>query len=509
MTTTLVFGTNKGDLCYYDPGDMSWHVLSGDTDNVRRFLRYLSIGGAYEAPVWDQLIAGDIPSLPASIITSGILAQARGGLGKALDLTGLADGYSLKYDLATDTFVVGLIAGVTSGSTFPTSPLTGQLFLHTPTGRNILYEYDGSNWDPIISIGSMTLYVDGSGTNDLLHGTGTGTSAFKTLQYAINVIPATYGGSVTINVASGTFTEVPTINTKIPTGNYSILVYGTLTTSITGTASSGSQGASAGTLPTVTVAGTPWGANAYQNKLVIFDGNVTAALKGIERIIDSNTNNTLTLVGGIPAAPASGDTFTVYGWGTIISSSAAPTFSGISNLYFYHIEFSLNTAGYVVGTGFGSCVLTSCFITNSTAGNPSLFASNFASITLQSCYIYSLGNGAYSSGDGALAAINTKIVVNQAGAYVGIYVVSNSTFSGYDIIVDMTDKTQPNLGIDVITASSAFFSYTSNNSKNILRNCGTGIQVEKVAATQQASTLNYSNCTVNSNAIAASFGYLG
>lgn len=42
----------------------------------------------------------------ANLITSGILGQARGGLGKALDLTGLADTYIIYYDLGSDSWKV-------------------------------------------------------------------------------------------------------------------------------------------------------------------------------------------------------------------------------------------------------------------------------------------------------------------------------------------------------------------------------------------------------------------
>ncbi len=72
----------------------------------------------------------------------------------------------------------------------PTSPVTGQWFLHTPTGRKILYQYDGSAWQPIHSLGTVVIYVDKTdGTDDLNHGTGTDSNAFATVQYALNMLP--------------------------------------------------------------------------------------------------------------------------------------------------------------------------------------------------------------------------------------------------------------------------------------------------------------------------------
>jgi len=60
MTVTLVYGNNKGDQIYYDDSDQTWHIVSGNLDNTRRFWRYVSIGGVYQAPAWDTLIASDL-----------------------------------------------------------------------------------------------------------------------------------------------------------------------------------------------------------------------------------------------------------------------------------------------------------------------------------------------------------------------------------------------------------------------------------------------------------------
>jgi hypothetical protein len=68
-----------GDLLYASGADLA--VLAGQTTPSRKFLRQTGTGTVSAAPAWDTLVAGDIPSLDASIITSGILAATRGGTG--------------------------------------------------------------------------------------------------------------------------------------------------------------------------------------------------------------------------------------------------------------------------------------------------------------------------------------------------------------------------------------------------------------------------------------------
>jgi len=60
---------------------------------------------------------------------------------------------------------------------------------------------------------ASTWYVDPGGTDDGSHGTGPGTNAFQTIQYAINDARVTNGD--TINVAAGTYQEDITINKEL------------------------------------------------------------------------------------------------------------------------------------------------------------------------------------------------------------------------------------------------------------------------------------------------------
>ncbi|GAI07439.1 unnamed protein product, partial [marine sediment metagenome] len=57
-------------------------------------------------------------------------------------------------------------------------------------------------------------YVDGAlGTNNVTQGTGPGTDAFKTIQYAINDAGVSAGD--TINVAAGTYNETVEVNKEL------------------------------------------------------------------------------------------------------------------------------------------------------------------------------------------------------------------------------------------------------------------------------------------------------
>lgn len=63
MTNVLGAGNYEGDLCYWDTTTSSWILLSANTTTTRKFLRETGTGSAGQAPVWDTLVAGDIPAL--------------------------------------------------------------------------------------------------------------------------------------------------------------------------------------------------------------------------------------------------------------------------------------------------------------------------------------------------------------------------------------------------------------------------------------------------------------
>jgi hypothetical protein len=209
-----------------------------------------------------------------------------------------------------------------SGSIFPTSPAptTGQWFLHAPTGRQILYQYNGTSWVPIISLGSITTYVDKTdGTDAIDKGFGTDTNAYKTIQYAINQIPSLYSGNVTITCSAESYAEAVVLRGKIPAGNFSFTLQGTLPSPTVSATSTSAASASNSAQATVTVTGAGWVASAYKTMLIKF---TSGTQNGQYFIIDDNTTDTLTLAGNASGL-AAGVTFEIYDFGTTTTSITA------------------------------------------------------------------------------------------------------------------------------------------------------------------------------------------
>jgi hypothetical protein len=78
-------GLSVGDVVIGGAGVMA--RLAGDTSNTRKFLRSLSSGGVAGAAAWDTLVAGDLPSHSAALLTSGTVATAQLGSGTANSTT--------------------------------------------------------------------------------------------------------------------------------------------------------------------------------------------------------------------------------------------------------------------------------------------------------------------------------------------------------------------------------------------------------------------------------------
>lgn len=231
-----------------------------------------------------------------------------------------------------------------NGATLPATAVIGQWFLHTPTGRKILFQYNGTSWTPICSLGAMTIYVSTTGTDDQEHGTGTGTDAFATIAYAYTQIPGTLNGNVAINLGAGSYSGVSTLRGKVFTDNYNISINGDYSVGADQTISARTNATSA-VYGLVTVSGAGWTTNEHKGKIIVFTklGGVTPGTLTY-RVVKSNTSDTLTLLGIAVTGLAVNDTF-----GFVTHNSI---FLGAQS--YYQENVIPNFVKYDVGTAYGA-----------------------------------------------------------------------------------------------------------------------------------------------------------
>ncbi len=398
----------------------------------------------------------------------------------------IIDGTNLTFSKNVDFAKYKAIAmACDNGSTLPTSPATGQWFLHTPTGRKVLMMYDGSNWQPIISFGNMTLYVNGaSGSDSPDKGWGSGANAFATPDYAVSMIPVQYGGNVVIWVASGTYSSL-TLRGKYPTGNYGITINGTMQTDYSGTVSSGTTG-SAENYATLTVSGASWTPNQWVGYLAYYNSDY--------RVIYSNTADTITVVGYYSSTPAT----------TLQIQHSTTT---ISNVYVYCNNVSLYYLDlyYVYAKGITDLFLYRNKITNQTIYSPSAVNSL---INMNTCYIRIINSYGYStiiSQGSKLSDMRGCFWNSEAGSATAIAVRVDSTsicgtgggvfaINGY--------------GTGVYLYGDSYMTCWSAGGKLRITNCGTGYNVSKGSQVELGASNNYfSGCTTNYTADATTYGY--
>jgi hypothetical protein len=131
--------------------------------------------------------------------------------------------------------------GISTGATLPASPATGEQFLHTPTGRIWLMEYDGTNWACIRSYGTTTLYMDDSVNGSTSWNDGYSTGTYWSITTFLPRLPLIRGGTITINLKDRTFNSTDKL--VFPTGmsgEGNVIIIGSITSRGTTTFSSGS-----------------------------------------------------------------------------------------------------------------------------------------------------------------------------------------------------------------------------------------------------------------------------
>jgi len=204
--------------------------LAGDTSNTRKFLRELSVASVATAPVWDTLLAADIPTIAQSQV-SGLVAALDGKLSDNLpsgqvfigNLSGLASPVTPSGDwtiLSTGVNTIGANKVLFSKFQQATGP---QILVGTP---DILgaQDFRQITLDPAtLSISALgVMSAIGFGTGDVTHTgnltsnsivlgngvadvkVGTGFTTDGVSKLTIGVAGSSVGGVLLTNATSGT-----------------------------------------------------------------------------------------------------------------------------------------------------------------------------------------------------------------------------------------------------------------------------------------------------------------
>ncbi len=382
-----------------------------------------------------------------------------------------------------------------NGATTPAAPTAGQWFLHTPTGRTVLLMYDGANWIPIISLGTMTVYVDKTdGTDTIDKGGAVDAGAFKTIQYAVNIIPGLFGGNVAISINGEAYAEAVIVRGKNPTGNYTISVTGTMTTLDSLHAEAGCTKGAGAVQGTVVDDAATFVAGARANKIVRFTSGTCI---GEYRVIDSNTTTTLTICGiWNGGAPAHNDTYVVEDWSTSTTSFSIET-NALVNITAIN---ALINAGPTKPSWVGLYKMT---------WSGSSTARNYSTV-----YIYN------SFATESTGLWPWEIVTSVAYIYGGKYTATHTNgavfyfhddplgrFDDGTVIDGVAGANKANYGIFCSENSVVACSWLAATSTRI-RNCDAGIYAGTGAMVLNTGINAYSGNTANETAIAAQFAFI-
>jgi hypothetical protein len=478
---TVVVKHNTGNIWLQGKADISLDDLEDGLllvwDGTKWFDIAAGGGGSGGSSTWVGLT-----DTPGSITANQFVRGNAGGTALEMSSTLLEDLNFAKFK------AIAMVCD--NGATVPASPTTGQWFLHTPIGRKVLMIYDGSNWIPIISIGSMTMYVDGTdGSDSIDKGGAVDSGAFKTVQYAVNQIPGLVGGDVTIYINDETYNEDVVIRGKMPTGDYTITLQGTLSQQTSGTATGKTAGSRAN-YGTLTHAGQ---FGSYDNKIVY----ITAADE--YRIIDSDTSNVITIVDYFSDATNKG--YVIYDWGTVIDTIDIA--AGQKAVVLKYIAFT--GSGYAVDiASFGEATLTVCKIQSSDYNG---LTCQQGRVVINECYAKTTQNKVVINvaGAGYATVGRTKVEANSNLAN-GYYIADISVMivTGALVIDGSAGANKASAGLQAFNqgAINCALKYSK------IRNCDTG-----VAATYGGNAIytwyhQYSGNTANESAHSTSYSYI-
>lgn len=241
-------------------------------------------------------------------------------------------------------------SGVYVGYEFPENPEVGQLFYHTDYEMLLSYNSSHQRWQPISAYRDVWLYVDGESGDDSNDGFY-GSTAVKTIQAAVDRIPLFTAGNIYIRIIQAGEYEGAVISDVFLPGGKRLYIggdYSTLTAlgMINPTEIIRGNGATQGR---VTKSGAGWETNAYANKWIGALPYPNAPGIGDPwRLIESNTADTITIVGTFSEGLSGMRTSVFYTPGVVISGNVGLRIVNCSNVILENLQC---TSGLVCDRG--------------------------------------------------------------------------------------------------------------------------------------------------------------
>jgi hypothetical protein len=226
-----------------------------------------------------------------------------------------------KLEFADDAIYANKPLSIGSGYSMPGAPTRGLW----NNDKGIIYWGENNAWLPVVGTKNMACYVSTSGTDDQSHGQAGGSSAYRTVSYAINSIPLNFNGTYHIYIEAGTFTETVWISDKRAAA---IHIWGTLNTVATRTETITTDPVTGwSNIPSV-----PFG---YASRII--------EVSGVDSFINSPNINGANVVGHASTS-MSGEsrTYTEYTFGTTLSGSIYVTDSTLVSIHNLSVTGDVN-----------------------------------------------------------------------------------------------------------------------------------------------------------------------
>lgn len=433
-----------------------------------------------------------------------------------------------------------------NGTSFPSTPATGQWFYRSDIKTLFLYE---GGWKAIVSFGAVSIYVDKTnGTDAAGKGYSATTGAAKTIQYALGLVPPINGGDVTINITGESYAENVVVNGKMFSGNYRLYLVGATTVSSSGTSSGSNTNAFPITTTQFNDTSKSWTTDAYNNMILKITGGTGSSQEYPFRVIRKTNSNNLYLYGVWDTLPDATSTYQILSCSTTIApaSGVGITVTGgskgvvLRNLAFgtamtYNVVVESNSqcfvegcystgnnttaavwynsgssgrvvGNYMSGTGFGLRlsassvdVIHNCLICTGTVRAGLYLESGAGQITSSFDFIY--GNLFRGGAQGcAFVTINGMALGMKSNE------MSYATNSGYGLQISGAGYVRlvgsnlidhnPNHGIYVTSNSYALVTGGANTTK-ITNNSGYAIYADRVSIATGCSNIPAGNMTGN------------